>query len=357
MLVVIGLAMACGGGGSSDGTSVPVATSTPTPTVTPLPVPSVTPVMPGPFQWTATGSLIHPIADAHHPIISVKDPTVVRYQGQWRLYATTADVHGGWNMVYLEFADWSQAGTATPYYMDATPGFAGYHCAPELFYFEPQQRWYLVFQSGPPTYATTTDPTQPGSWSTPTPFFSNQPSNVPHWIDFWVICDSTHAHLFFTGDDGRFWRSQTRLEDFPNGFETPVLVMQSSDPSELFEAGHVYHLKGTSQYMALIEAMGGTSGQRYYRAFVADQLDGGWMPLPQASSWSQPFIGMTNVSFDSGVAWSQDFSHGELIRDGFDQTLTIDASNLQFLFQGRDPAQAAGDYSQLPYELGLATRR
>jgi hypothetical protein len=34
-------------------------------------------------------------------------------------------------MVYLNFPDWSQASAAQPYYMDATPSFSGYHCAPE----------------------------------------------------------------------------------------------------------------------------------------------------------------------------------------------------------------------------------
>jgi hypothetical protein len=41
-----------------------------------------------------------------------------------------------------------------------------------------------------------------------------------------------------------------------------------------------------------------------------------------------------------------------LIRDGYDETLTIDSNNLQLLYQGRDPAINAR-YDQLPYRLGL----
>ena len=62
------------------------------------------------------------------------------------------------------------------------------------------------------------------------------------------------------------------------------------------------------------------------------------------------------MSFDSGVSpWTNDFSHGELLRDGFDETLTVDLTKLRFLYQGVDPAQTSVEYSQLPYRLGLLT--
>ena len=44
-----------------------------------------------PLHWTSTGPLIAPIPDAQHPIVSVKDPTVVHHNAKWHVYATTAD--------------------------------------------------------------------------------------------------------------------------------------------------------------------------------------------------------------------------------------------------------------------------
>jgi endo-1,4-beta-xylanase len=44
--------------------------------------------------------------------------------------------------------------------------------------------------------------------------------------------------------------------------------------------------------------------------------------------------------------------HGEPIRAGIDQTMTIRPCELRMLYQGLDPA-ASGDCSQLPWRLGL----
>jgi len=46
--------------------------------------------------------------------------------------------------------------------------------------------------------------------------------------------------------------------------------------------------------------------------------------------------------------------HGELIRDGHDETMTLDPNDLQLLYQGCDPA-SGGRYELLPYQLGFLT--
>jgi len=355
VLLCLGLA-ACAGS----------STTTPTPTPSPTPTPTPMPSGPGPeatilcdhdegLRWVSTDPLLSPVSDATHPLVSIKDPSIVFVDGRWHLYATTANTSGSWSMVYLSFADWDEAARATPYYLDAHPDLRGYHCAPQVFYFRPQQKWYLIFQSQQPQYSTADDLSRPETWSTPRDFFQGKPASVVGlWIDYWIICDATNAYLFFTNDAGYFYRSQTSLSDFPNGFTEPVIVMRDADRANLFEAGHVYRMKGTSQYLAIIEGWGGTEGRRYYRAFVADQLDGGWTPALNTSSWEQPFAGLNNVTFENGATgWTRDISHGELLREGYDERLIVDPCNLRLLYQGYDPDRNTPEYSQLPWQLAL----
>jgi hypothetical protein len=280
----------------------------------------------------------------------VKDPTVVYYDGKWHVYATTANAAGHWSMVYLRFKDWSEAAETEPYYMDDNPNLRGYHCAPQVFYFTPHKKWYLIYQSQHPQYSTTDDISEPETWTKPQDFFPEKPADAPGlWLDYWVICDETHAYLFFTGDNGRLYRSRTTLSEFPQGMSDPEVAIEETRDI-LFEGSMTYKIKGTDKYLTLVEAL---SPSRFYRAFISDRLDGEWTPVGEADSFKQPFAGANNVTFEEGVEpWTSEISHGELIRDGYDETLCIDPTNLQMLFQGRDP-QSGGPYHALPYRLGL----
>jgi len=315
--------------------------------------------LPTSFKWTSPGPLITAKQDATHPIVSVKDPTVVEVDGRWHVFATTANTAGAWSIVYLTFTDWAQADAAPLHYLDNNPpGLGGYHAAPQVFYFAPQNKWYLVFQSGQPQYSTNDDITKPEAWSRPTDFFpGGEPPGVTankgngFWLDFFVICDDANCHLFFTDDDGELFRSHTKLGDFPNGFGDAVVAIQGVKET-VFEGGMTYHIKGKDAYLTVVEAFGPT-GNRFFRSLVSPTLDGVWTPL--AADWTNPFASKTNVTFTDG-AWTADISHGELIRDGYDQKLEIDPANLQLLYQGADPATTSVEYSQIPWKISLLTQ-
>src|SRR5262249_30956049 len=82
------------------------------------PPPPVASALPSSLKWTSTGPLITAKQDAKHPIVSVKDPSVVLVDGRWHVFATTANTAGAWSIVYLTFTDWSQADAAPLYYLD-----------------------------------------------------------------------------------------------------------------------------------------------------------------------------------------------------------------------------------------------
>ena len=310
------------------------------------------------FQWTTGEPIILPQPEKGRNVVSAKDPSPVYYNGKWHVFYTTCDDKGAWSMQFISFKDWKDAGTAKAYPKDQNPNLQGYHCAPEVFYFTPQKKWYMIFQSGQPQYSTNDNIDTNDGWTKPQDFFNGTPPGLEkgqwgaEWLDFFVICDKTSAYLFFCGNNGRFYRSSTKLSDFPKGMSDPKVVIHHDERSSIFEGPCVYKIKGQDKYVAIIEAFGAPTWDRFYKSFVADSLDGEWKE--QAATWENPFAGINNVKFDEGVSpWTKDISHGEMIRDGYDETLTIDPDNLQFLFQGRDPASNGQPYHMLPYKIGL----
>jgi endo-1,4-beta-xylanase len=332
-------------------------------TSSPTPSPSTSPTsgpggsLPSSFHWSDQGPLVNAKPASGHSIVSVKDPSIVRYNGQWLVYATTADTSGAWSIEYTHFADFSQAASAPQYYLSDNPNLGTrYMAAPQLFYFAPKNKWYLVFQQGPPAFSTADDPTRPDTWSTPTNFFASDPPVVVQqghgWLDFFVICDTANCYLFGADDAGDIFRAQTTLANFPNGFGNTVVALHDG-AGTVFEGAAVYKVKGSNTYLMLVEGFN-SAGRRIYRAWTASSLTGSWTPY--ATSDTSPFAGSVNTTFTT-APWTNDVSHAELIRTGYDQNLEIDPCHLQLFYQGLDPASDDGrPYSQLPWKLGLLTQ-
>src|SRR5205814_3194231 len=47
------------------------------------------PGLPAAIAWTSSAPIIVPKSDAAHALLAVKDPTVVRFNGRWHVYASS----------------------------------------------------------------------------------------------------------------------------------------------------------------------------------------------------------------------------------------------------------------------------
>ncbi|WP_274383869.1 non-reducing end alpha-L-arabinofuranosidase family hydrolase, partial [Saccharothrix deserti] len=148
--------------------------------------------------------------------------------------------------------------------------------------------------------------------------------------------------------NGHLYRSETTVANFPNGMTNTVIALQDTK-FKLFEAPNVYRVNNS--YLLVNEAIG-SDGKRYFRSWTSPTITGSWTAL--ADTEANPFARSNNVAFD-GTAWTRDISHGEMIRNGIDQTMTISPCNLRYVYQGKD-SNANDSYNFLPWRLGLLTQ-
>ena len=251
---------------------------------------------------------------------------------------------------HLTFTDWAQADAAPLHYLDNNPPDWAATTRRRRSSSSRRKTSGTSSSSRAAAVLDNDDITKPEAWSRPTDFFpGGEPPGVTankgngFWLDFFVICDDANCHLFFSDDDGELFRSQTKIGNFPNGFGDAVVAIQGVKET-VFEGGMTYRIKGKDAYLTLVEAFGPTATASFDGS-CQPTLDGVWTPL--AGGLDEPVRGQDEHHVH-GRRMDRGHQSRRLIRNGYDQELEIDPTNLQLVYRGADPASASLEYSQSP---------
>jgi hypothetical protein len=303
------------------------------------------------YSWSAGPPLFKAGPEGAPDEVSVKDPSVVFFNGVWHVFYTCRSKKA-YSLGYVSSNSLDNLNAAPRHYLSRLKaGNTDYVAAPQVFYFSARKEWYLIYQvmlkerpgtrhRYTPMYSVSRDIMDPSSWSEPRELVHKFEKNK--WIDFWVICDEDEAYLFYTRNQSQMYYMTTSIEDFPHGFNNPQLC---DGVGLVHEAVNVYRVRDSDEYLMLVEMNIG--GVRYFDYALSDDLSGPWTRM------DKPFSSGESLSFKQGAApWTTMVSHGELIRAGYDERFEIESiEKIDFLVQGT--MEAALVYENTRWSLGL----
>lgn len=311
------------------------------------------------ISWTLNGPVFKASDGDGFDNVSVKDPSIVFYNNKWHLFYTAFGGPEDLQIGYTNAPELSMLnqGTRTMLHFTNIENVENKYAAPQVFYFEPQQKWYLVFQgywnNVQPLYSTTDNIEDPASWTQPKPLMPKFEENP--WVDFYVICDKEYAYLTYSRDYRSVYAVQTKIENFPEGFDYNNPVKLVGDPGiEFGEAAHIYKAKSLDEYHMIYE----TSDLKNYRMrsyslYHSKDIAGPWT-VKYADYASKPLL----VADPENKGWPEEVSHGEMIRTNYNQEIEYDPVHVQFLMQGIISSERGENYTpdkywSLPWRFGI----
>lgn len=263
--------------------------------------------------------------------IAVKDPTIVYSGGRYHLFYTGRD-NSLWRMGYASATSVSGLNSASRSFMSALNG-GSYFCAPQVFWFGVKGKWFLVYQSGlGATFSTNTDIGNPGGWT------AGRAMGFTDGIDFWCISEGSNVYCFYSAQDGSrtIKRRSTTVANFPYSWSTPSVVATNT-----FEAPHVYRNNSDGKYYMVVEDIA-----RHQELWSATSPGGTWTQI------SEKWASKDKLLYNS-EHWTDQVSHGELIRSGTNELMEINNINqVDYFIQGVADGNY-GDYGNIPYDLGI----
>ncbi len=295
--------------------------------------------------WTLSDPILSSGPIGTFSEIAVKDPSIVYFEGMWHVFFTARSNEAS-TTGYVSAKDLAGLPTAPRHELKMIRGKSRYGCAPQVLYYRPHGKWYLIFQNldlrYQPTFSTTTTISKPESWTKPMPLIQKDTNSK--WIDFWVICDKTKAYLFYTESQSIVMVRITSLEEFPGGWGEGKNVF-----SGVTEAAHIYKVTGQNEYHMIYELNRG--GMRSFGLAAAKNLTGPWEKVTDrfATGEQLRYLG-------DNEPWTEMVSHGEAIRTGYDEQMEYDPKGCRWLIQGTLKKDLKRDYSSLPWKLGIIGR-